>query len=104
MGSQTTNEQQQFQEKKTGIMEGKRSDQNAAVITALDSLQTYAVQMEKKKVEKTVEDIEKEEMIIREHIKKAKCLTIQEQIAETIRLAKEKDAKKLKLEQEEKRD
>jgi len=81
-------------------MEKGRSEKNAAVISALDNLQNYAAKYQGRNMDKTEEEKKKEEMLVKENVKKATKMTIQEQIAETLRLAKEKEAEKNRIQTE----
>merc|ERR1711892_1629777 len=84
----------QVAKKTDGDMEKGRSEKNAAVISALDNLQSYAAKYQGRNMDK------KEEMLVKENVKKATKMTIQEQIAETLRLAKEKEAEKNRIQTE----
>ena len=84
-------------------MDKERSEKNAAVISALDSLQNFAAKYQEKKCDKSEEEKKREEMIVKENVRKASKMTIQEQIAETLRLAKEKEAEKERVQREIKR-
>lgn len=77
-------------------MEKGRSENNAAVISSLDSLKNYAARYHERE-NTTEEEKKKEETIVKENVKKATKMTIQEQIAETLRLAKEKETEKLRV-------
>merc|ERR1711892_289338 len=90
----------QVAKKTDGDMEKGRSEKNAAVISALDNLQSYAAKYQGRNMDKSEEEIKKEEMLVKENVKKATKMTIQEQIAETLRLAKEKDIEKNRIKTE----
>ena len=76
---------------------------NHAVIESLDNLQTYATQYKDRLGSKNEEQKKKEEDFVKAYLQKNKTLSIQEQIAETLRLAKIKEDEKKKLEQERKK-
>ena len=77
---------------------------NHAVIESLDSLQTYATQYKERLGSKSEEQKKKDEDFVKAYLQKNKTLSIQEQIAETLRLAKIKEDEKKKLEQERKKE
>eukprot|EP00092_Neocalanus_flemingeri_P026406 GFUD01028623.1.p1 GENE.GFUD01028623.1~~GFUD01028623.1.p1 ORF type:complete len:1467 (+),score=533.39 GFUD01028623.1:218-4618(+) len=85
-------------------MEKVRNEKNDAVISALDSLKSYATKYEEKKTDKKDEEKKKEEIIVQQNLKMVTKMTIQEQIAETLRLAKEKATEKSRVEKEAKAD
>ena len=70
---------------------------NHAVIESLNSLQTYAAQYKDRLGSKSEEQKKKEEDFVKSYLQKNKTLSIQEQIAETLRLAKIKEDEKKKL-------
>ena len=77
---------------------------NHAVIESLNSLQTYAAQYKDRLGSKSEEQKKKEEDFVKSYLQKNKTLSIQEQIAETLRLAKIKEDEKKKLEQKRQRE
>ena len=81
-----------------------RMDSNHAVIESLNSLQTYAAQYKDRLGSKSEEQKKKEEDFVKTYLQKNKTLSIQEQIAETLRLAKIKEIEKKNLEQKNKKE
>ena len=79
-------------------------DSNHAVIESLNSLQTYAAQYKDRLGSKSEEQKKKEEDFVKTYLQKNKTLSIQEQIAETLRLAKIKEIEKKNLEQKNKKE
>ena len=82
--------------------EGVRS--NDAVIESLDSLTNYASQYKDRLGSKDEDEKKKEQDFVNKYLQKNKNQTIQEQIAETLRLAKLKEDEKNKREAQKKRD
>ena len=75
-----------------------RSDANSGVISALDSLATYAATVEQRLQLKSREQEEEERRIVLKNLNQKSQLSIQEQIAEALRIAKKNEAEKRKIE------
>merc|ERR1711894_866607 len=73
-------------------------------IESLNSLKTYAAQYKDRIGSKSEEQKKKEEDFVKTYLQKNKTLSIQEQIAETLRLAKIKEIEKKNLEQKNKKE
>ena len=80
------------------------NNSNRAVIESLNSLKTYAAQYKDRIGSKSEEQKKKEEDFVKTYLQKNKTLSIQEQIAETLRLAKIKEIEKKNLEQKNKKE
>ena len=77
---------------------------NHAVIESLDNLHCYATQYKERLGDKSDEQKKKEEDFVKTYLQKNKSLSIQEQIAETLKLAKIKEDEKKMLELQKKKD
>ena len=75
-----------------------RSEANSGVISALDSLATYATTVEQRLQLKSREQEEEERRIVLKNLNQKSQLSIQEQIAEALRIAKKNEAEKRKIE------
>ena len=73
---------------------------NTAVIASLDSLQDFALKYEDRINTQREEEKKKEDSFVKEYLKNNKNISIEEQIAQTLRLAKIKEDEKRKLEAE----
>ena len=73
---------------------------NKAVIASLDTLQDFASKYEDRITMQTEEEKKKEDSFVQEYLRNNKNISIQEQIAQTLRLAEIKEEEKRKLEAE----
>ena len=76
----------------------KPSKSNVAVIESLQSLQDFASKYRERINIKSDEEKKKEESFVKEYLKNNQTTSIQDQIAETLRLAKIKEEQKRKVE------
>ena len=75
-----------------------RSEANSGVISALDSLATYAATVEQRLQLKSREQEEEEKQIVLKNLNQKSQLSIQEQIAAALRIAKKNEEEKCKIE------
>ena len=81
-------------------MDNKPSKSNTAVIASLDSLKDFASKYEDRINIQCEEEKKKDDSFVKEYLKNNKNISIQEEIARTLRQAKLKEEEKRKLEAE----